>query len=68
MIYTLHQCSCPYSLTAHAPNASPSGHVPFDDPLRCPRNRWQALRNRLNHASYTHWPRLCWQAATGHPL
>jgi ATP/maltotriose-dependent transcriptional regulator MalT len=25
-------------------------------PLRCPRNRWQALRNRLNHASYADWP------------
>jgi len=64
-----HICSCPYSLTAHAPNASPSGWVPVNgDPLRCPRNRWQALRNRLNHASYADWLRLCWQAATGHPL
>ena len=46
----------------------PSGCVPIDAPLRCPRNRWQALRNRLNHASYADWPRLCGQAATGHPL
>jgi hypothetical protein len=61
-------CSCRWSLTAHAPNASRSGRVPIDAPLRCPRNRWQALRNRLNQASYAGWPRLCWQAATGHPL
>ena len=61
-------CSCPWSLVAHEPNASPSGRVPMDAPLRCPRNRWQALRNRLNHARYAEWPRLCWQAATGRPL
>jgi hypothetical protein len=24
-----------------------------------PRNRWQALRNRLDHASHADWPRLC---------
>jgi hypothetical protein len=61
-------CSCRWSLVAHAPNASPSGSVPIDAPLRCPRNRWQALRNRLDHASYADWPRLCWQAAARHTL
>ena len=52
----IHQCSCRWSLTAHAPNASPSSRVPIDSPLRRPRNRWQALRNRLDHASYAAGP------------
>jgi hypothetical protein len=59
-----HRCSCLWSLTAAAPTASPSGRVSIDAPWVAPRNRWQALRNRLNHASYADWPRLCWQAAT----
>ena len=46
----------------------PSGRVPVNAPLRCPRNRWEALRNRLDHAGWAGWPRLCWQAATGRPL
>jgi hypothetical protein len=63
----IYRCSCSWSLVAHAPNASPR-RVPVDAPLRYPRNRWQALRNRLNHASYADWARLCWQAAAGYPL
>jgi hypothetical protein len=47
----------------HPPRAASRLTLPSD----APRNRWQALRNRLNHASYADWPRLCWQAATGHP-
>jgi hypothetical protein len=61
-------CSCRWSTLAHAPNASPPGRVPVTAPLRCPRSRWQALLNRLDHASYADWPRLCWQAATRQPL
>ena len=61
-------CSCPWSTLAHAPSASSSGRVPVNAPLRCPRNRWEALRNRLDHAGWADWPRLCWQAATGRPL
>ena len=59
---------CGWSLTAHAPNADRSGRVPIADPFRCPRNRWQALWNRLDHAGYADWPRLCCHAAAGHPL
>jgi hypothetical protein len=44
------------------------GPRPAGFALRCPRNRWQALWNRLDHASNADWPRLCWQAATGQPL
>lgn len=66
MIDNTHPCR--WSTLAHAPNASPSGRVPIRDPLRCPRNRWQALWNRLDHAGYAGWPRLCWQALTGRPL
>jgi hypothetical protein len=33
----------------------PSGRVPVNAPLRCPRNRWEALRNRLDHAGWAGW-------------
>jgi hypothetical protein len=48
-------CSCPWSTLAHAPSASSSGRVPVNAPLRRPRNRWEALRNRLDHAGWAGW-------------
>ena len=63
----IYRCSCQWSMVAHAPNASPRAECRSTPPTM-PRNRWQALRNRLNRASYADWPRLCWQAAIGHPL
>ena len=64
----IYRCSCQWSMVAHAAQRIPLRPRPDRHSLGCPRNCWQALRNRLNHASHADWPRLCWQAATGHPL
>lgn len=51
---------CEYSFTAHSAADRSTGEL-----LACPRSRWQALLNRLNHAGWLDWPGLVWSWARG---
>lgn len=54
---------CEYSFVAHSPTDPRTGEL-----LACPRSRWQALRNRLDHADWLDWPGLLWRWARGRCL
>jgi hypothetical protein len=51
---------CEYSFVAHSAISQSTGEL-----LACPRNRWQALRNRLSHAGWLDWPGLFCRWARG---
>lgn len=51
---------CEYSFVAHSAADRSTGEL-----LACPRSRWQALLNRLDHAGWLGWPGLVWRWARG---